>query len=82
MKKIRRKTQILCEYMGYFDEEPKIHTLYECVGKCGTHSTALFWFADEPKDGEAVLGLCAEDRYDAYKDKGNFIYGKSLKTQV
>lgn len=69
MKKIRRKTMVDCKMMGYFDEEPKMHTLYECHGKYGTHGTSIFWLLAEPKIGENVVGICAEQRYSPY-DKG------------
>lgn len=70
MKKIKRKTMI--EQLN--DTKPKMHTLYEYFGKCGTHQSTRFWFVENPKVGDVVIGVCEDDHYSPYMGGTAFQY--------
>lgn len=58
------------------DIEPKMHTLYECVGKNGTTATTRFWFLSEPTKGAKVVGIDENSRYSPYMNGHAFRYAE------
>ena len=68
-KKIRRK----CMYPNV-DKEPKMHTLYECLGKVGTTATDIIWFLDKPEKGKFCYGINENSHYSPYMEGHAFQY--------
>lgn len=71
MKKLRRLCMVPRE-----DNEPKMHTLYECTGKVGTTSTTILWFLEEPKKGMTVFGIDENSHYSPYMKGHAFRYAE------
>lgn len=68
-KKIKR----LC-MKPWEDTEPKMHTLYECVGKNGTTSTTILWFMEEPQKGMEIFGIDENSHLSPYMKGHAFRY--------
>lgn len=68
-KKIRR----LCINPSE-DNEPKMHTLFECLGKVGTTSTTRLWFMEEPQKGKWIYGIGENSHYTPYMNGHAFRY--------
>lgn len=71
----RKRIRRLCMKPGE-DIEPKIHTLYECVGKNGTSSTTVLWFMEEPKKGMEIYGIDERSRLSPYMNGHAFRYAE------
>lgn len=70
-KKIRR----LC-MVPFEDDEPKMHTLYECHGKNGTTASTILWFLEEPKKGKQIWGIDENSHYSPYMNGQAFRYAE------
>lgn len=71
MKKIRR----LCIHPRY-DSEPKMHTLYECIGKVGTTATTVLWFMDVPQIGVKNYAIDEVEHLSPYNKGYAFRYAE------
>lgn len=58
------------------DSEPKMHTIYECIGKAGTKGTTVLWFLEAPKKGTKVYGISEDDHISPYMEDMVFRYAE------
>lgn len=72
---MRKKLRRLC-MNPQCDVDPKMHTLYECVGKIGTHSTTVIWFLENPQKGMTVYGIENVGNLSPYMNGHAFRYAR------
>lgn len=58
------------------DDEPKMHTLYECHGKVGTTASTILWFLSVPKKGEWAWGIDENSHLSPYMNGHAFRYAE------
>lgn len=58
------------------EDEPKMHTLYECSAKVGTTSTTRIWFMDIPEKGKEMFGIDENTHYSPYMNGHAFRYAE------
>lgn len=61
-------------------EEPKMVTIWECIGKDGTHSRDVFWMFNKPVIGGQVLACSMLDGADPYEHRITFRYWNRVRT--